>query len=221
MSDVVSIQEQSRRSFFQWHVYLVMKKKQLEATLADAGYRPQVVREIEVDLPPVVDSDELSLLKNIGLPIPDDLAAYDLPDRERVEGIHFFFHTSPAFDNEYDYVLGFVRQLVDGRYEHREIIRMNASDREYLDAAMTRFNQASASYATPLVLNAAFIWATFHGAVVMDWVAVSSRLLGVESESSATTWFQDSVDIPDPASTTPKKKRRRIKRNGRGLYGTD
>ena len=27
MSDVVSIQEQARRSFFQWHVLLLMKKK--------------------------------------------------------------------------------------------------------------------------------------------------------------------------------------------------
>ena len=217
MSDVVSIQEQSQRSFFQWHVYLIMKKKQLEATLADAGYRPEVVREIEVDLPPVVDSDELTLIKNIGLPVPENLSAYDLPNQEHIEGIRFFFHASPAFDNEHDYILGFVRQLVDGRYEHRELIRVNSTDRDYLNTAMTRFNQASTSYAIPLVLNAAIVWATFHGAVVMDWVSVSSRLLGADSETSDTTeWFKDAVDIPESS----KKKRRGIKRNGRSLYGS-
>ena len=98
MSDVVSIQEQARRSFFQWHVLLLMKKKQLEATLEDAGYRPEVVQKIEENLPPVFDSDELALLQSIGLPIAGNLSQYDLPNQERVDGIRFFFHSASALE---------------------------------------------------------------------------------------------------------------------------
>ena len=219
MSDVVSIQEQARRSFFQWHVLLLMKKKQLEATLEDAGYRPEVVQKIEENLPPVFDSDELALLQSIGLPIAGNLSQYDLPNQERVDGIRFFFHSASALDNEHDHVLGFARQLSSGSYEHRELIRMSSSDRDYLDAASNRLNQALTGYSVAVVFNASRIWSDFHGGVVMDWTSVSSRLLGVESENSETSpWFQDSIEIPDPQASK-QKKRRSVKRKGRGLYG--
>jgi|GEM_PF-2812254 len=221
MSDVVSIQEQARRSFFQWHVLLVLKKKQLQATLEDAGYRPQTVKEIEADLPPVFDSDELALLQSIGLPVAQDLSKYDLPDQERIEGIRFFFHSAPAFDNEHDHVLGFARQLSSGSYEHRELLRMSSSDQDYLHTASTRLNQALSAYSVHVVFNACRVWSDFHGGVVMDWTSVSSRLLGVESENSETSaWFQESVDMPDP-DEKKTKKRRRLKRKGRGLYGRE
>lgn len=219
MSDVVSIQEQARRSFFQWHVLLILKKKQLEATLEDAGYHPEAVEQIEADLPPVFDSDELALLQSIGLPIAKDLSQYDLPHQERIEGIRFFFHSAPAFDNEHDHVLGFARQLSSGSYEHREVLRMSSSDRDYLNTASLRLTQALTAYAVAVVFNAARIWSDFHGGVVMDWISVSSRLLGLESESSETSvGFQDSVEQSDP-NATKGKKRRRVKRKGRGLYG--
>lgn len=219
MSDVVNIQEQARRSFFQWHVLLIMKKKQLEATLEAAGYRPETVQQIEADPPPVVDSDELALLQSIGLPIASDLSQYDLPHRERIEGIRFFFHVASAFDNEHDHVLGFARQLSNGSYEHKELLRMSSSDRDYLNTASDRLNQALVAYAVPVVFNAARIWSGFHSGVVMDWTSVSSRLLGVESEHAATlAGFQDSVERFDP-DTTKGKSRRRVKRKGRGLYG--
>jgi len=222
MSDVVSIQEQARRSFFQWHVLLIMKKKQLEATLEDAGYRPETVQEIEEDLPPVFDSDELALLQNVGLPIAPDLSQYDLPNQERIEGVRFFFHSASAFDNEHDYVLGFARQLSSGSYEYREVLRMSSSDRDYLDTASDRLNQAVTAYSVQVVFNASRIWSDFHGGVVMDWTSVSSRLLGLESENSETSaWFQETVDIPDP-DAKKTKKRRSLKRNGRrGLYGRE
>ncbi|MEO1666710.1 MAG: hypothetical protein AAFU54_18880 [Chloroflexota bacterium] len=225
MSDVVSIQEQARRSFFQWHVLLVVKKKRLEKKLEDAGYRPETVRKIEENLPPVVDSDELALLKNIGLPIPTDLTPYDLPDRERVTGIRFFFFTCPAFDNEHDYVLGFVRQLSNGSYEHREVMSVGLDDRDYLDAAATKFNAALKSYSVSVVFNASVVWSSFHGGVVLDWTSVSSRLVGVDSDSSENTaWFQEDTvfDLPDPDETkTRKKKKRRISLNGRKSLFSD
>lgn len=219
MSDVVNIQEQSRRSFFQWHVLLILKKKQLEATLADAGYRPDAVRKIEADLPPVFDSDELALLKNIGLPVPDNLSDYDLPKQERIEGVRFFFHSASAFNNEHDHVLGFVRQLSSGAYEHKELMRVAASDRDYLDLASRRLTQALTTNAVPTVLNASIIWSAFHNAVVMDWTSVSSRLLGVESEpTDATTGFQESVDI-HTLEERKTRKRRTLNRKGRSLLG--
>ncbi len=76
MADMLQMQEQSRKSFFQWHVLLVMKKKQLQKTLSEAGVRPEEVRQIEQSLPPVVDSDELALLQRFGLPIPPDLVGF-------------------------------------------------------------------------------------------------------------------------------------------------
>lgn len=218
MSDVVNIQEQSRRSFFQWHVLLILKKKQLEATLTDAGYRPDAVRKIEADLPPVFDSDELALLKNMGLPVPDNLSDYDLPQQERIEGIRFFFHSAPAFNNEHDHVLGFVRQLSSGAYEHKELMRVAASDRDYLNLASSRLTQALTANAVPTVLNASLIWSAFHGAIVMDWISVSSRLLGVESETSEA-WFQQSVGIPHP-DENKTRKRRTLNRKGRSLLGS-
>jgi len=218
MSDVMSIQEQARRSFFQWHVFLMLKKKQLEATLADAGYRPQAVAAIESDLPPVFDSDELALLKHMGLPIPDNLADYDLPNPEQPTGVRFFFLSSPAFDSEHDAVLGFVRQVSSGAYEHRELMRVELSDKDYLDAATSRFNQALTANAVSLVLNAAFIWSLFHGAVILDWVSVSSRVLGVAAVTAATAAeFQGNVELSEPDNN--KKTRRRVSRKGRGLFG--
>ncbi len=220
MSNVVSIQEQARRSFFQWHVLLILKTKQLEATLADAGYRPETVKQIEADLPPVFDSDELALLQSIGLPVPKDLSKYDLPDQERIEGIRFFFHSAPAFDNDHAHVLGFARQLSSGSYEHRELLRMSSSNQDYLNTASARLNQALSAYSVHVVFNACRVWSDFHGGVVMDWTSVSSRLLGAESENSETSaWFQES-DIRDP-DEKKTKKRRRLKRNGRGLYGRE
>jgi len=219
MSDVMSLQEQARRSFFQWHVFLILKKKQLEATLVDAGYRPQMVENIEADLPPVFDSDELALIKNLGLPIPDNLSDYDLPKQERLEGIRFFFRSAPAFDNEHDVVLGFVRQLSSGAYEHRELMRVSSSDHDYLQAAATRFNQAISAHAISLVLNAALIWSLFHGAVILDWVSVSSRLLGIEAKSSDTSArFQGEVRL-SKINHEPKEKRRKLSRKGRSLFG--
>ena len=153
MADMSSLQEQSRRSFFQWHILLIMKKKQLQATLADAGYRPDLVREIEKDLPPVVDSDELALLSRLGLPIPEDLSAYELPPHEPVAGIRFFFRSAPALDYEHDFVLDFVRQLANGSYERRELMRVGYDDSDYLLKAAEKFNEALAAYSLQLVLK--------------------------------------------------------------------
>jgi hypothetical protein len=216
MSDVTHIQEQSRRSFFQWHVLLMLKKKQLEATLADAGYRPQIVRDIEADLPPVMDSDELALLKDLGLPIPEDLSDFDLPDQERIEGIRFFFHTDSAFDNEHDRVLGFVRQLSNGSYEHRELMRVSSGDRDYLDKAALKLNQALSTNAVAFVFNASLVWSAFHGAMILHWVAVSSKLLGFDSETTDTIGFQDITTLISPNKIT-SKKRRRLNLKGRNI----
>lgn len=219
MSDMVSIQAQSRRSFFQWQVLLALKKKQLEATLTDAGYRPETVQEIEANLPPVFDSDELALLQSIGLPIPHNLSDYDLPCQGQIEGIRFFFQSACAFDNEHDYVLSFVRQLSSGSYEHRELMRVSSSDQDYLDTASSRLNQALTAYSVSVVFNAAHIWSDFHGGVVMDWTSVSSRLLGLESENTETsTWLQESLDLPH-TDEKKGKKRRTLNRKGRNLYG--
>jgi hypothetical protein len=214
MPDMVSLQEQSRRSFFQWHILLIMKKKQLQATLADAGYRPEKVREIEADVPPVVDSDELALLRRFGLPIPEDLSAYDLPNPVPVTGIRFFFRAAPALDHEQDFVLDFVRQLANGSYEQRELIRVSYDDHAYLAKAAEKFNEGLAAYALQLVLNAAIIWAHFHGAVIMDWVSISARLLGATASSAHNgDWFQN---LPDPDIQKPNyKKQPRIKLHGR------
>lgn len=217
MSDVTQIQQQARRSFFQWHVFLILKRKKLEATLADAGYRPQMVRDIEADLPPVVDSDELALLKDIGLPVPDDLKGYDLPEQQRVQGVRFYFLATSAFDNEHDTVLGLVRQLSNGSYEHREIMRVDSSDQDYLSQATTQLNQALSVYAVPLVLNASFVWSAFHGAVILDWIAVSSKLLGINSTDADTVDFEE---LELFASDEPRiKKGRRRNFKGRNLLG--
>lgn len=217
MADMLQMQEQSRKSFFQWHVLLVMKKKQLQKTLSDAGVRPEEVRQIEQSLPPVVDSDELALLQRFGLPIPQDLTGFDLPAREPVSGIRFFFRAAPAFDNENDFVLDFVRQLVDGGYERRELMRVQYDDRNYLRKAAERFNDSLDGYATAMVTNAALVWSGFHGAVIMDWEAVSARLLGVETTDDSDDWY---LNLADPDQRQPEKTRRRIDLSGRkSLFG--
>lgn len=214
MADMASLQEQSRRSFFQWHILLIMKKKKLQATLADAGYRPDLVREIEADAAPVVDSDELGLLGQLGLPIPDDVSRYDLPARQHLAGIRFFFRAAPALDHEQDFVLDFIRQLANGNYEHRELLRVIYEDRDYLSKAATKFNEALAAYSLQIVFNAAFVWAQFHEAVIMDWEAISARLLGNDAASASSDWFQE---LPEPESTYHKKSPR-IKLNGSSIF---
>ena len=217
MADMLQMQEQSRKSFFQWHVLLVMKKKQLQKTLSEAGVRPDEVRKIEESLPPVVDSDELALLGRFGLPIPSDLIDFNLPAREPVPGIRFFFRAAPAFDDEHDFVLDFVRQRVDGGYERRELMRVQYDDRSYLRKAAERFNDALDGYATAMVVNAAQVWSSFHGAVVMDWEAVSARLLGVETTGDSEDWYLNLAE-PDPGQS--EKKRKRIDLSGRkSLFG--
>lgn len=205
MPDMLQMQEQSRKSFFQWHVLLVMKKKQLQRTLSEAGVRPGEMRKVDKSLPPVMDSDELVLLTRFGLPIPDELVNFDLPDRENLAGIRFFFRATPAFDNENDFVLDFVRQLVDGSYQQRELIRVSYDDRSYLRKAAEKFNQALEGYSTAMVFNASVIWSSFHGAVVMDWKAVSARLLGVEASSDSDEWYMSLADIDDPESAQKKR----------------
>lgn len=217
MADMLQMQEQSRKSFFQWHLLLVMKKKQLQKTLSEAGVRPDEVRQIEQSLPPVVDSDELALLQRFGLPIPQDLADFDLPAREPVPGIRFFFRAAPAFDDENDFVLDFVRQRVDGGYERRELMRVQYDDRSYLRKAAERFNDALDGYATAIVINAALIWSGFHRAIVMDWEAVSARLLGVETTEDSEDWY---LNLANPDDAQSEKKRRRIDLSGRkSLFG--
>jgi hypothetical protein len=213
MTDMSSLQEQSRRSFFQWHILLILKKKQLQATLEEAGYRPQALRDIEARVPHVVDSDELALLNQLGLPVPDDLSPYPLPVPEALAGIHFFFRAAPAIDQAEEFVLDFVRQLAHGGYERRELMRVAYADWEYLTQAAARFNEALSAVALPLVFRGARIWADFHGAVVMDWSPVSARLLGEAVSSSHHDWF---LDLPEPdAKPAPQTKRRRINLNGR------
>jgi hypothetical protein len=207
MADITSVQQQSRKSFFQWHVLLILKMKTLDKTLADAGYRPEVVREIDESIPPVVDSDELALLQKQGLPVPDDLTSYDLPSREQVSGIQFFFRAAPALDNEHNFVLDFVRQLASGRYERRELMRVAYKHRDYLEKAAKKLNFALGGYAISVVFNATVIWANFHGARILDWEPVSARLLG-EAVSDNTIWFSDkrSNDLQE----SDQKKRLRI-----------
>ena len=213
MTDMSSLQEQSRRSFFQWHILLVLKKKQLQATLEDAGFRPRELHDIEAQVPPVVDSDELGLLNQLGLPVPEDFPSYRLPPQEALSGIHFFFRAAPAIDQAQEFVLDFVRQLTHGGYERRELIRVAYVDRDYLMKAAARFNTALSAAALPLVFNAAYIWADFHGAVVMDWTPVSARLLGEAVAASHHDWF---LDLPDPdRQPATQSKRWRINLNGR------
>lgn len=217
MADMLQMQEQSRKSFFQWHVLLVMKKKQLQKTLSEAGVRPEELRQIEQSLPPVADSDELALLQRFGLPIPLDLHDFELPDRDPITGIRFFFRAAPAFDNENDFILDFVRQRVDGGYERRELMRVQYDDRSYLRKAAERLNQALDGYVTALVINAALVWSSFHGAVVMDWEAVSARLLGVETTADSGDWY---MNLANPDEAEPKKKGKRIDLSRRkSLFG--
>ena len=219
MTDMSSLQEQSRRSYFQWHILLILKKKQLQATLEDAGYGPQTARDIEAQVPPVFDSDELGLLQQLGLPVPEDLKPYLLPPRETLSGIHFFFRAAPAVDQAQEFVLDFVRQLAHGGYERCELMRVAYPDRDYLMQAVDRLNNALSAVALPQVFNAARIWADFHGAVVMDWTPVSARLLGEAVASSHQDWFMDLAD-PD-AQITRKSKQRRINLNGRKSLFSD
>lgn len=176
--------------------------KTLEKTLTEAGYRPEAVREIDESLPPVVDSDELALLQKQGLPVPDDLTDYDLPPRQQVSGIRFFFRATPALDNEHNFVLDFVRQLASGSYERRELMRVAYDNRDYLEKASEKLNFALGGYAISMVLNAAIIWAYFHRASVLDWQPVSARLLG-EGVSDNATWFTDipTTDLPESAQS--------------------
>lgn len=204
MADMTKIQEQSRKSFFQWHVLLVLKKKQLERTLSAAGMAPEALRDNEESRPPVYDSDELALLQVLGLPIPEDLGDFDLPERETLAGIRFFFRAAPAFDDEHAVVLDLVRQRVEGGYERREILRVAFSDRQYARRAAEKFNHALEGHGIPVVLNAARVWSLFHGGVVMDWEPISARLLGGEP-SSDEAWY---LTLADPDETTEAKKKR-------------
>ncbi|MEO1164825.1 MAG: hypothetical protein AAFV98_13630 [Chloroflexota bacterium] len=212
MADMMQMQEQSRKSFFQWHVLLVMKKKQLQKTLSEAGVRPDEVVAIAQSIPPVFDSDELALLLRFGLPVPDDLSAFDLPERVALSGIRFYFRAAPSFDNAHECVLDFVRQVVDGGYERCELMRVQYEDRRYLRRAAKRLNQALAGYGTAMVFNAAVVWSHFHGAVVMDWEAVSARLLGVETGDDSDAWY---LNLSEPDTRPPTKKMRRIDLSGR------
>ena len=217
MADMAQVQEQSRKSFFQWHLLLSLKKKELQKTLNAAGLRPEIINQIEAEQAPVVDSEELELLFQLGLPIPDDLTAYDLPDRDTVAGVRFFFRAAPAFDNENDVVLDLIRQVVDGTYERAELMRVSYSNRDYLQKVAEKFNQALANYTSKMVFNAAKVWASFHDAVVMPWQAVSARLLGVETNEDSDDWYSQ---LSNPEPTIEKKPR--INLGGRRtLFGDD
>ena len=217
MADMAQVQEQSRKSFFQWHLLLSLKKKELQKTLNAAGLRPEIINQIEAEQAPVVDSEELELLFQLGLPIPDDLTPYDLPDRDTVAGVRFFFRAAPAFDNENDVVLDLIRQLVDGTYERAELMRVSYSSRDYLQKVAEKFNQALAGYTSKMVFNAAKVWASFHDAVVMPWQAISARLLGVETSDDSDDWYSQ---LSDPEPTIEKKPR--IDLGGRStLFGED
>ncbi|MDQ7035001.1 MAG: hypothetical protein Q9P01_09245 [Anaerolineae bacterium] len=151
-------------------------------------------------------------LGRLGLPIPEDLSDYDLPPHVHVAGIRFFFRAAPALDHEHDFVLDFIRQLANGRYEGRELMRVSVDDHPYLLKAAEKFNEGLVAYSLQLVLNAAIIWAHFHGAVIMDWTSVSARLLGADASSAHDDWFQDLPDPDDQESN--RKKQPHIKLNG-------
>ncbi|MEL6308269.1 MAG: hypothetical protein AAFR81_23795 [Chloroflexota bacterium] len=212
MADMVQMQEQSRKSFFQWHVLLVMKKKQLQKTLSEAGVRPDEVAQLDHAAPPVVDSDELALLLRFGLPVPSDLTDFDLPERALLNGISFYFRAAPSFDTAHEFVLDCIRQRVDGEYERCELMRVHYEDRSYLRKAAEKLNQALGGYGTVMVFNAARVWSGFHGAVVMDWEAVSARLLGVDTHTDSDDWY---LNLGEPDQDVPMKRKRRIDLSGR------
>ena len=106
---------------------------------------------------------------------------------------------------------------MDGGYERRELMRVQYDDRNYLRKAAERFNDALDGYATAMVVNAAQVWSSFHGAVVMDWEAVSTRLLGVETTGDSEDWY---LNLAEPEQSQTEKKRKRIDLSGRkSLFG--
>ncbi|MGB7337698.1 MAG: hypothetical protein WBC91_02315 [Phototrophicaceae bacterium] len=217
MADMAQVQEQSRKSFFQWHLLLSLKKKELQKTLNAAGLRPELINQIEAEQAPVVDSEELELLLRLALPIPDDLSPYDLPERDTVAGVRFFFRAALAFDNEDDVVLDLIRQDVDGTYERAELMRVSYANRDYLQKGAEKFNQALSAYSTHMVFNAAKVWSSFHQAVVMPWQAISARLLGVGISENSDDWY---TQLSDPGAGQTQQKKPRIDLSGRtNLFG--
>lgn len=177
MTDSLSdVRNEAKNAYKYWAIFLELQRRRVlkhveAAALAASGFVPSSV---------VLGSDELSVLQNVGMPLPSDLSTHLLPLLIPIaaSGRRFFFWSGSLPQAPDSVVLALVRLLPSGVFEAAELMRAELADSWYLNKAAHALNQALDSYGIDLTFNAAKLWASFHeGALVQPFVAVSAELV--------------------------------------------
>ena len=180
---LAELHEQARTNYVYWPLWLILKRKQIEQLLAETG---GVGYESDVKTSP-----EVNLLRQSGIPLPDDLTAFTLPSHAELVGTRFWFDT--RIDGDYR-TLAFKRQLESGQVEVCDLLCAKADDGWYIGQVMDRLNKALERHAVDRVFNATRLWVSFHGQPVPDirWHPVQDDTVHDDSSPppavSATGW---------------------------------
>ena len=170
--DIVQLTQTGRRAYYYWPILLMLKQRQLQRKLADANYIEDAVSADASQHP------AQHWLQQAGFPMPNDWAERALPALPPLpDGVRFWFRVGAAFDDADVHLLDLIRQLVSGKCERLELLRVPQAQCAYVEHAAERFNAGLELEAVAVIHDAARIWADYHDSVVADWQPISAQFL--------------------------------------------
>ena len=195
MSESLSdVRQEAKNAYKYWGVFLEVQRRRVlkhvnEAAIASAGYLPASVGA-------VLESEELSVLQAVGLPLPADLSAYWLPALTPLAASRqFSFWAGAIPELPESVVLNLIRHLSSGELERAELMRAAPEDAWYLRRAAETLNRAIEMYDIDRVFNAAKLWASFHEmAVVLPFVAVTAEVITAQPTTSAIDTIKERAE---------------------------
>lgn len=201
--------QQARSAYRYWPLFLVRRVRQLERHV---GAKFTTVIPPPSSVPMSISArwvaaTDVAVLREYGLPLPDELPRVAMPDLMRLPSAEkFWFHAAPIAGDDRLYALTFLRQ------EHRrpsqsaaprsfrlELMRVEARFGWYLDGAAHCLERMAARLGYEVAFQAARIWSVLHGGEPQSWKLVPADDLPVYLQSDA---LAPKGDIP--ASMTKK-----------------
>lgn len=178
--DILHLTQAGRRAYTYWPILLMLKQRQLEHKLANAGYLAETT-DTGVD-------PALHFLQTHGFPVPDAIADHP-PSVPPPAGVRFWCRVASAFDAADVCVLDLIRQLANGKYERLELLRVDATQQAYLVTAAERFNAGLDVASLTVVYAAARLWAHCHGSPIGEWQAIAAQFVDTPPPTASTSPF--------------------------------
>ncbi len=188
--------QQARAAYRYWPLFLVRRVRQLERHV-----NGQVVTVIPPSTSAPVPSSarwvteaDVAVLRESGLPLPDELPRAMMPERMRLPAAEqCWFHAGPLPGVEGLYTLNLLRQetgqptqSAEPRCFRLELMRVEAHVGWYLEDAARSLERMAEQLGYEVSLQAARIWSVLHGGEPQAWTPVSVDDMPSYSPTEAT-----------------------------------